>query len=130
MIAAGAYIRSVREGRGMTRAELASLLETTETQLFRVESGQQDTRGSSLMRIVSAIGANIKHVYDLLMDESSTAEDGQRLAMQWLSRDDRAMLDSIPDEQIQEVVRILDEMKQRDSTSLDMVLRMLRGLRA
>lgn len=80
MIAAGAYIRTLREKRKLTRKVVAERAKTSVSQLFRIEAGQQETRGSLLMDIISAVQGDPDQVAELLASPTATAEDGRKLA--------------------------------------------------
>lgn len=89
MEASGAYIRFIREHRGFSRAELAAMVDTHESQLVRIEAGKQDTAGSTLIAIVRAIRGDIRDVADLMLS-SASADEGLERAQQWLSQEDIA----------------------------------------
>jgi len=44
MTAAGAYLRVLREARGLSRAEMADRIGATETNLWRIEEGGQEPK--------------------------------------------------------------------------------------
>lgn len=80
MIAVGAYIRVLREGRGLSRAELASAIGTHESQLYRIEKGDQDSRGSLLFTIIKELRGDIQDVYRLMTAANASADEGRQLA--------------------------------------------------
>lgn len=128
MIAAGAYLRTLREGRGLTRDEVAYEIGTSGVQVMRIEKGEVDTRGSLLMALAKRVHANVDHISRLLLDEQATAEDGQQLAAQWLTNHEIAVIDSLDQGELGEFIALLDEIRQKDDQALATVRRMLRGL--
>jgi transcriptional regulator with XRE-family HTH domain len=80
MVAAGAYIRTLREKRKFTREAVAKLADTSVSQLVRIEAGEQDTRSSLLIRIVTVLQGKVEHIAELLAADSATADDGRALA--------------------------------------------------
>jgi transcriptional regulator with XRE-family HTH domain len=76
LVAVGAYLKTLREARGLTLADVASRSSTSETQVIRVESGKIDTRGSLLMHLVHAVEGDPADVFRLsLMREPSDDPD-------------------------------------------------------
>lgn len=55
MEAVGAYLRTLREARKLSRASVAAQIGTHESQLVRIEAGDQDTRGSLLLAFINAV---------------------------------------------------------------------------
>lgn len=80
MVAAGAYIRAMRERNKLTREQVAKLTGTSVSQLVRIEKGVQDTRASLLNSIVEAVRGDIQEVQRLLASKDATAEDGRATA--------------------------------------------------
>jgi transcriptional regulator with XRE-family HTH domain len=85
LTAVGAYLRTLREARHLSRAKLAALAGTHESQIERIEKGDQDTRGSLLVAIVQSVGGNLSQIGRLLLMEAATAEDGRQIAQGWLA---------------------------------------------
>lgn len=114
-VAAGAYLRTLREARHYSRARLASAAGTHPSQIERIEKGEQDSRGSLLFAIVQALQGSVEQVGLLILDESATAEDGMRLAQVWLSQEAQKELSgfaaSIPDEHIAAVVEQIERLQ-------------------
>ena len=84
MIAAGMYLRTLREGRGMSRKEIAAALKTSPSQIERIENGEQETRGSLLFGFVDAVRGSAEHVQRLLLSAEASENEGERLARSWL----------------------------------------------
>lgn len=55
----GHRIADVRETKGMTQAELAKKLKTTQSAIARIESGKQNVSADMLKRIGAALGKNL-----------------------------------------------------------------------
>jgi transcriptional regulator with XRE-family HTH domain len=54
----GAYLRALREQRGLSRAAVAAALNTGERVIYRIEGGEGDTRSSLLLRYAALVGAS------------------------------------------------------------------------
>lgn len=80
LIAAGAYLRALRERQGTSRAKVAALTGTHESQIERIERGDQDSRASLLFAIVDAVGGKYEDIAQLFRDQSLSVEDGRQLA--------------------------------------------------
>jgi len=128
MVAAGAYLRTLREARGLTRDEVAYQIGTNGVQVMRIEKGEVDTRGSLLMALARRVQANVDQLSRLLLDDKATAEDGQQLATRWLSSHEIAEIDAMDAGELDEFIALLDEIRQQDDAALATVRRMLRGL--
>jgi transcriptional regulator with XRE-family HTH domain len=59
MIAAGATVRSARRTAGLSQAELARRLETTQSAVARLESARSNPRIDTLDRAIAATGQRI-----------------------------------------------------------------------
>lgn len=80
MIAIGTYIRTLREAKRMSRGDLGSRVNTSVSQLVRLENGEQDTRSVLLAAIVKEVEGDFRDVSELLLNEQATAEDGKSMA--------------------------------------------------
>ena len=78
MTAVGAYIRELREVRGLSRADLAARVKTHESQIYRIEKGEQDSRGSLLFAIIEALQGNVQDVYQLMRSGGAVDVDEAR----------------------------------------------------
>ena len=97
MEAVGAYLRTLREAQHLSRAAVAAQIETHESQLVRIEAGDQDSRGSLLLALVAAVQGRVADVQRLILDKSATESDGRAAAEAWLALtpEERARVDSI-----------------------------------
>lgn len=84
--AVGAYLQRLRQKKEMSRIQLATLVGTTETSLWRIESGKQEPRGPLLFALVQAVDGRIEDVQQLLFDDTATRDDADQLANQAFSR--------------------------------------------
>lgn len=119
MIAAGAYIRTLREARHLSRAEVATATGTHESQIVRIENGDQDTRGSLLLAIVRVVRGRADHIQDLILNQTCTADDGKAKAQDWLARIEANALEesrSMTDAELDVAIANLDKI--RDSPDL------------
>jgi transcriptional regulator with XRE-family HTH domain len=53
-----AYLRSLREQKGLSTAECAGALRTYEATIYRIENGQTDVRSSLMLRYAALVGAS------------------------------------------------------------------------
>lgn len=86
MLAVGTYIRALRDAQQLSRAEIAHRVGTHESQIVRIEAGEQDTRGSQLIALVQAVGGDFGEVAELMLAESASVEDARTLAQRRFQR--------------------------------------------
>jgi transcriptional regulator with XRE-family HTH domain len=79
-IAVGAYLRFLREARGMQVSEVAEAIGTNDAQVWRIEHWKSDTRSSLLFRFIKAVKGDANDVYLLINNPSATLEDGYKIA--------------------------------------------------
>jgi transcriptional regulator with XRE-family HTH domain len=84
--AAGAYIQRLREEARITRHALAKRVNTSDSQVIRIEQGEQETRFSLLALIIRAVDANADDIIDLLLLPDNTSSDGILRADQWIQQ--------------------------------------------
>lgn len=84
MVAAGAYLRVLREEHYKGRSELAAKLKVDHTQIERVEAGAHQQRGPFLFAFIDAVQGNPAHVMELILDSSADEEKGREKAREWL----------------------------------------------
>jgi transcriptional regulator with XRE-family HTH domain len=82
--ASGAYLQHLREHTGLSRAELAEKLSTSPSQVFRIEEGKGETRGSLLAAFIRNVNGSAEDVVNLLLNSRASAEEGVRAAEIWL----------------------------------------------
>lgn len=83
--ATGAYLKRLREDAGLSRLGLSKKVDTSDSQIIRIEQGQE-TRGSLLARIIRVLEANPGDVIELLASSDYTVDDGVRLANIWIEK--------------------------------------------
>ena len=83
--ALGAYLKRLREDAGLSRLGLSKLVNTSDSQIIRIEQGQE-TRGSLLAKIIKVLNANPEDVVNLLVSSDYTAEDGVYRAELWIEK--------------------------------------------
>lgn len=115
LIAAGAYIRTLREARHLSRAKLAALAGTHESQIERIEKGDQDTRASLLVAMVQAVRGNLTQIGRLLLTEAATADDGRQSAQAWLSHEEQRksarFIRGMPDSQAAAMLALVERLR-------------------
>lgn len=116
--AAGAYLRTLREHQGLSRVQVADAAGTSESQLVRIEGGKQDPRGSLWFAIASVLQGSTEQLSELLTTRTLKADDGRRIAEDWLTRDQRRTIEQISsrhgNERVREAVRSLRELSSTD----------------
>jgi DNA-binding XRE family transcriptional regulator len=95
MTSVGAYFRTLREKQGITRAWVAEQAETTETSLYRIESGKQTPGLELMLGIIHVLRGSVGDVRDLLRDEDAKEERGRKLAEQRLAAEYRQINDMV-----------------------------------
>ncbi len=66
---AGAYLRELREARGLSLATVGRRLQTSKSQVDRIERGAGETRTSLMLRYARLVGANTSKLAALLLGE-------------------------------------------------------------
>lgn len=114
--AVGAYLRTLRETQQISRAALAAQVGTHESQLVRIEAGDQDTRGSFLLRLISRLKGTADDIAALI-EKNATEEEGKSLAQQRLAgRHSRlnpqriAALERLDDEQLDRLIALAESI--------------------
>lgn len=80
MAGVGAYFRTLRERQGITRAWVAEKAGTSETSLYRIESGIQKPGLEIMLGIIDAVRGSVGDVRDLLRDDNAKEPEGVRRA--------------------------------------------------
>lgn len=100
MIAAGAYLWSVREARGLSRNDVATYIRekvgtgTNAVQVERIEKGQVPTSTPTMAAFIEAVNADPKQVVWLILQDDVTTEAAQELALAYIKANT-----ATPDEQ-------------------------------
>jgi transcriptional regulator with XRE-family HTH domain len=83
--AVGAYLRRLREGKGMTTTQVGAALDTVEAQIRKIENGAVDTRGSMLINLCLLLEGDLGDIAQLMISEQATPERAIRLAENWIA---------------------------------------------
>jgi hypothetical protein len=78
--AVGAYLRYLREARGIPATDIAEKIETNQAQIWRIEHWRSDTRSTLLFKFILAVGGDANDVFMLINNPGATAVDGEILA--------------------------------------------------
>ena len=85
-VAVGAYLRYLRETKGLQAIDVAEKIGTNQTQVWRIENWKSDTRGTLLFKLIKAVGGDVNDVDLLINNPDATQADGETLAKLRLSR--------------------------------------------
>ena len=83
--AAGAYLQRLREEANITRHAMAKRVGTSDSQIIRIEQGQE-TRYSLLSMIIKVVDASSDDVVELALSSDNTTEEGIRRAELWIEK--------------------------------------------
>ncbi len=72
---AGAYLQEVREQRKLSRATVAKALQTSESQIERLDYGTTRVNGELLLAYARYIGANMRRLVALILDDPPPDDD-------------------------------------------------------
>lgn len=78
--AAGAYLWELRQARHLSRDQLAQRLNTSRSQIERIDYGQGEARASVIFLYARAVGADLDELSDLMLDPAATVEQARVLA--------------------------------------------------
>lgn len=109
--AAGAYIVRLRKEAKLSRLAFAKLVDTSDSNMMRIEQGRQEAGGILLAQIIRKLDANPNDVIDLLLLEGAGAEEGNARAEEWIRiRDGKSKTNTLhPD-----VLKIASQMTDYD----------------
>jgi transcriptional regulator with XRE-family HTH domain len=79
-VAVGAYLRYLREAQGLKATEVAEKIGTNQSQVWRIDNWQSDTRSSLLFRYIRAVNGDANDVEMLINNREATQSDGITLA--------------------------------------------------
>lgn len=113
-----AYLRVVREGRGMSQDDVARIAGVKLKQVSRWETGEAEPTATSLAAWIAAVRANANQVTRLFIDPDATPDDARQLASEWLSQDGLDEIDrrvaNLSDEEREIALRVLSSILKRD----------------
>jgi transcriptional regulator with XRE-family HTH domain len=84
--AVGSYLQRLREEAKISRHALSKRVETSDSQIIRIEQEGLDTRVSLFFKIIHEVDANPDDVMELLLSPTSTVEDGRQMADLWITK--------------------------------------------
>lgn len=135
MEAAGAYIRTLRDLAGLSRTALARKARTHESQLVRIEKGDQDSGFSLVVRVVRALGGSVEVVADLI-DSGVSVEEGKEAARQARDRERAQQIATriinAAGGDIDRAITVLEELRAEETEqpgTLDFIEALLRAQR-
>lgn len=107
--AAGAYIVRLRRDAKLSRLAFAKLLGTSDSNMMRIEQGDQEARSILLAQIIRTLSANADDMMDLLLSEQADEKEGIERAEEWIRKRGRQDASSQlhPD-----VLRLVAEMSE------------------
>jgi transcriptional regulator with XRE-family HTH domain len=65
----GAYLRKLRQERGISAAAVAAALGTGERVVYRIEGGEGRTMADTLLRYAALVGADANRIMQMYADE-------------------------------------------------------------
>jgi transcriptional regulator with XRE-family HTH domain len=83
--AVGSYFRTLRKSRKLSIQQVAKHIGTSVSQVSRIETGEQETRGTLLFAFAGLVQASIQDIAELLLDPHATSEMGEVRAQEWLA---------------------------------------------
>ena len=101
--AVGAYLRVVREARGIGRYALAQKIGVSASQIELLEKAVHTPRGPFLFAVVREVQGNLDDVEHLLLDPDVTVEAGEQLAREWVAQQRQQPAQSALWQQAQEI---------------------------
>jgi transcriptional regulator with XRE-family HTH domain len=142
LIATGAYLKRLREEAKLSRLALSKQVNTSDSQIIRIEQGQE-TRGSLLAMLVKTLNASPDDIIELLVSEKYAESDGISFAELWIEKrkprdissqevhpDILNLISRLTDYELGRWVslgeRIIEERKKCDSISSDLALHLFR----
>ena len=114
-LAAGSYLRTLREARQISRIDVARKHPITESQLYHIEERGRNSRAELVLLALIAVKGNVEHSKQLLLDETSTIEDGRNLALDWFNQQNyTAITSALNDNEhplVKRVIEIIGELQ-------------------
>lgn len=133
MEATGAYLRTLREGRKLSRTEVAARIGTNEAQIVRIEAGEIDTRGSLLIGFLETVSGSYEHLQWLIRSPGARAAQGSRFAESWLNNDQsarlRELIETSSDDELGDIFTQIREEVEEDPTLLEFLRGVIVGWR-
>ena len=100
-----AYLREIRDKRGLSQEALAQATGLSLRQVNRWENGGSDMlKADTLMKAVEFLGASLEQTKFLIIHSDLSADEGRRRAHEWLNSGN---IDKLPDP-VQRLAQSLD----------------------
>lgn len=80
MIAAGAYLKTLRKAQGMTQEGLAAAIGTTGNTIYRIEAGRQEPLMEQIVNLLATLKGHAEDMAKLINNDKATREDGHTTA--------------------------------------------------
>lgn len=118
MIAAGAYLRTLREEKtGYSQKDIAQAIRVSPKTIERWEAGANEPGLSDLHPYIDMVRGSLLIVVRLLTEKGATADDGRRAARQKapppLKPEFEAKLRNLPDDDLDAVAAIVAHLLER-----------------
>lgn len=108
--AAGAYIARLRKDAKLSRFALARKVGTSDSNMMRIEQGDQEPKGALLGLIVRELNANVDELFDFFINEETEEQEGIRKAEEWIQN--RSNTTSTTPDIHSDVHRLLNRMSE------------------
>lgn len=128
------YLRTLREARGLSQADVARAAKVESKQVYRWERGESEPPASGLAAFVALVAGRAEDVQVLISDPQATIERAQALARRALGpstedRIQRLIEQADPAELDRAIAEVRAEI-ERDAGFLGVLLDLLAGRRA
>jgi transcriptional regulator with XRE-family HTH domain len=80
MIAAGAYLKTLRKAQGLSQESLAALIGVAGNTIYRIEAGRQEPLTPQIVNLLAVLKGHAEDMAKLINDAAATEDDGQREA--------------------------------------------------
>jgi transcriptional regulator with XRE-family HTH domain len=95
MTSVAAYLRVLREQRGLSREKLAEMIDTSGNTIWRIEDGRQEPGGALLLNLIAAVRGSYEDVRRLLAEDNGGEAAGRELAELRVSRAEFAKIEEL-----------------------------------
>lgn len=73
----GATVRTARLHKGLSQVQLSVMLETSQAQVAKIESGRVDPQHSTLIKLARALDVDANTLFNLLAAQSTTRRESE-----------------------------------------------------
>lgn len=113
--AAKAFLREIRDERGISQEQLASAIGLSLRQFSRWETENSKLKGEDLVRAIDFLKAPYEYVRGLILDDDADAKIGREAARRWLEGGGQEVLsdfaEKATDEQFQQAMVMLAALR-------------------